>query len=287
MIKEKEKKNRFITKLQNKYRFVIMNADTFEEKLSIRLSRFNVILFCGFIGLVIFISALLMIAYTPLREYVPGKSSSEVQKKLILLSLKTDTLEQIIKSKDLYITNINNIISGENISDVNNMISSKKNIPQPEISFNKSEEDSLLRIHVESNEKGSLFKHQNKPSKQLIFFNPVPGVVTEQFSKKLKHYGVDIVAKEKTHIKSVLGGTVIFSQWTIETGYVIGVQHIDGFISFYKHNSLLLKEVGDFVNAGDHIAIIGNSGELSSGPHLHFELWYKGTPVNPKNYISF
>ena len=287
MMKEKEKKNRFIAKLQNKYCFMIMNANTFEEKLSIRLSRFNVILFCGSIGVVIFISALLMIAYTPLREYVPGKSSSEVQKKLIFLCLKTDTLEQIIKSQDLYIKNINNIISGENISGINNIISSKDGIPQSEISFDKSEEDSLLRIHVESNEKGSLFKQQNSPSKQLIFFNPVPGVVTERFSKKSKHYGIDIVAKEKTHIKSVLEGTVIFSQWTTETGYVISVQHIDGFVSFYKHNSLLLKETGDYVNSGEHIAIIGNSGELSSGPHLHFELWHKGTPVNPENYISF
>ena len=120
-----------------------------------------------------------------------------------------------------------------------------------------------------------------------MFFTPLSGLISDGYNNKTKHFGIDLVAKEKSRISSVLEGTVIISHWAYETGYVIGVQHKNDYLSFYKHNSVLLKSVGDYVNAGDHIAIIGNSGELSSGPHLHFELWHKGTPVNPENYISF
>ena len=121
----------------------------------------------------------------------------------------------------------------------------------------------------------------------MIFYTPISGIITDKFDSKTKHFGIDLVAKEKTRISSVLEGTVVISNWTSETGYVIGIQHKNNYFSLYKHNSVLLKSVGDFVNASDHIAIIGNSGELSSGPHLHFELWHKGTPVNPEDYISF
>ena len=120
-----------------------------------------------------------------------------------------------------------------------------------------------------------------------MFFTPVYGLISDVYSVDSKHFGIDLVAKEKSRIATVLDGTIIVSHWNSETGYVIVVQHKNDFISLYKHNSVLLKEVGDFVSAGDHIAIIGNSGELSTGPHLHFELWHKGIPVNPENYISF
>jgi murein DD-endopeptidase MepM/ murein hydrolase activator NlpD len=120
-----------------------------------------------------------------------------------------------------------------------------------------------------------------------MFFSPISGMITDRFNAKNKHLGIDLVAREKTRISSVLGGTIVISQWTSETGYVIGVQHKNDYLSLYKHNSVLLKTVGDFVNAGDPISIIGNSGELSSGPHLHFELWHQGIPVNPEDYILF
>ena len=121
----------------------------------------------------------------------------------------------------------------------------------------------------------------------LMFFPPLSGLIIDEFNSNTKHFGIDLVAKEKTRISSVLDGTVVVSHWTSETGYVIVVQHKNDYLSQYKHNSVLLKKVGDFVLAGEHLAIIGNSGELSSGPHLHFELWHKGVPVNPKDYISF
>ena len=146
----------------------------------------------------------------------------------------------------------------------------------------------MFRVKIETEDKSSIYK-KDKPSNttSLMFFTPLTGLISDGYNNKTKHFGIDLVAKEKSRISSVLEGTVIISHWAYETGYVIGVQHKNDYLSFYKHNSVLLKSVGDYVNTGDHIAIIGNSGELSSGPHLHFELWHKGIPVNPENYISF
>ena len=153
--------------------------------------------------------------------------------------------------------------------------------------FEKSIEDSLLRAVVESEDKGMIHSIGNNNNELIMFFSPVSGIITDQFDAKKKHFGTDLVAKEKTKISAVLGGTVIISNWTSETGYVIGIQHNNDYLSLYKHNSVLLKSVGDFVNVGEPIAIIGNSGELSSGTHLHFELWHQGVPVNPEDYILF
>ena len=194
-------------------------------------------------------------------------------------------MERALNRKGVYLQNINNIIIGEElITPINTeeVLSSEK-----EIFFEKSIEDSLLRVAVEAEDKSSITFNKEKNNEFLMFYPPLDGIITDRFNKKTKHFGVDLVAKEKSRIATVLEGAIIFSHWTSETGYVIGVQHKNDFISFYKHNSVLLKEVGDFVNAGDYIAIIGNSGELSTGPHLHFELWHNGFPVNPENYISF
>ena len=148
-------------------------------------------------------------------------------------------------------------------------------------------EPSLLRTVVESEDKGVILTNYKDNNEALMFFPPISGVITDGFNAKTKHFGIDLVAKEKTRISAVLEGVVIISHWTSETGYVIGIQHKNDYLSLYKHNSILLKSAGDFVNIGDPIAIIGNSGELSSGPHLHFELWHQGIPVNPEEYILF
>jgi len=277
---------KYWSKLLHKYRFVIMTDSSFEEKLSVKLSRLNVLAFAGIIVFVCFFSTLILISYTPLSEYVPGKSSAEVQKGLIALSLKSDSLESILLKRAVYLENINNIISGnELITPIEGEDITLKQ--EGEIVFEKSKEDSLLRVSVEAEDKSSLYIKSVSENNYLMFFTPLTGLISDGYNSKTKHFGVDLVAKEKSRISSVLDGTVIISHWTSETGHVIAIQHKNDYISLYKHNSLLLKEVGDFVNAGDHVAIIGNSGELSSGPHLHFELWHKGTPVNPENYISF
>ena len=286
IMQDKEGREKYWSKLFHKYRFVIMKDSSFEEKLSVKLTRINVIAFVATFVFLCFFSTMLLIAYTPLSEYVPGKSSIEVQKSLIELNIKSDSLEAILINRSIYLENINKIINGEELVTAENYAEiTNTQIP---ISFEKSKEDSLFRVKVEAEDKSSIYK-KDKPNNNttLIFFTPLTGLISDGYNNKTKHFGIDLVAKEKSRISSVLEGTVIISHWAYETGYVIGVQHKNDYLSFYKHNSVLLKSVGDYVNAGDHIAIIGNSGELSSGPHLHFELWHKGIPVNPENYISF
>jgi murein DD-endopeptidase MepM/ murein hydrolase activator NlpD len=286
IMQDKEGREKYWSKLFHKYRFVIMKDSSFEEKLSVKLTRINVIAFVATFVFLCFFSTILLIAYTPLSEYIPGKSSIEVQKSLIELNIKSDSLEAILVNRSIYLENINKIINGEElVNPENNAEITNTQIP---ISFEKSKEDSLFRVKVEAEDKSSIYK-KDKPNNNttLMFFTPLTGLISDGYNNKTKHFGIDLVAKEKSRISSVLEGTVIISHWAYETGYVIGVQHKNDYLSFYKHNSVLLKSVGDYVNAGDHIAIIGNSGELSSGPHLHFELWHKGTPVNPENYISF
>lgn len=284
-MQDKEGLNNFWKKLLHNYRFVIISDDSFEEKLSVKLNRLNILALFGSFVFVSFFAAMLLITYTPLKEYIPGKSTTEVQKSLIELSIKSDSLEKTLIGRQIYLQNLKKIINGDDL------IAEKKpekiKNPQVEISFQKSIEDSLLRIVVEGEDKSSITFNKEKNNEVLMFFTPLNGNITDRFSVKKHHFGIDIVAKEKSRIAAVLEGTVILSNWNSETGHVIVVQHKNDYISLYKHNSVLLKNVGDFVSAGDHIAIIGNSGELSTGPHLHFELWHKGIPINPENYISF
>jgi len=286
IMQDKEGREKYWSKLFHKYRFVIMKDSSFEEKLSVKLTRINVIAFVGTLVFLCFFSTMLLIAYTPLSEYVPGKSSIELQKNLIELNIKSDSLEAILVNRSIYLENINKIINGEELVNPENYAEiTNTQIP---ISFEKSKEDSLFRIKVEAEDKSSIYKKDNPSNNTtLMFFTPLTGLISDGYNNKTKHFGIDLVAKEKSRVSSVLEGTIIISHWAYETGYVIGVQHKNDYLSFYKHNSVLLKTVGDYVNAGDHIAIIGNSGELSSGPHLHFELWHQGIPVNPENYISF
>ena len=285
IMQDKEGREKYWSKLFHKYRFVIMTDSSFEEKLSIKLSRLNLIAFVGALVFFCFLSTMLLIAYTPLSEYVPGKSSVEVQKRLIELNIKSDSLGAILLNRSIYLENINKIIKGEELATPEN--TEEITNTQNPISFEKSIEDSLFRVKVEAEDKSSIYKKNNTNNNNLMFFTPLTGLISDEYNNKTKHFGIDLVAKEKSRISSVLDGTVVISHWSYETGYVIWVQHKNDYLSFYKHNSVLLKSVGDYVNAGDHIAIIGNSGELSSGPHLHFELWHKGAPVNPENYISF
>ena len=277
--------NNFWKKVLHKYRFVIMTDDSFEEILSVKLSRINVLAFGGFLVLFCFLSTVFLLAYTPLTEFVPGRATTEVQQELIFLTIKADSLAESLKTQEVYFQNIHNIINGnqlvtpEIIKDIKTYDSG--------LAFERSMEDSLLRVSVEEKDKGSILINNTGRNEVLMFFAPVKGMITDKFNAKKKHFGIDLVAKEKTRISSTLEGVVVISNWNSETGYVVGVQHKNGYLSLYKHNSVLLKSAGDFVNTGDHIAVIGNSGELSSGPHLHFELWCEGVPVNPENYISF
>jgi murein DD-endopeptidase MepM/ murein hydrolase activator NlpD len=280
----------FFSKLKHTYRLIVMSDSTLEDRLSFRFSGIDVITVLTIGCVLMFFVFLLLVGYTPLNEYVPGKASSRLYEELIAITLKTDSLEKKLLLNELYLKNISAIVSGEdpiNLLAENTFTLSSS---ETELSFKKSKEDSLLRIAVEAEDKISLSSSDNKGSldmENVLFFSPIKGVITNSFDRKKEHFGTDIVAKEDEPIKCVFDGVVVISHWTSETGYVVGVQHANGVFSLYKHNSILFKNAGEYVRSGEVIAIIGNSGELSSGPHLHFELWYKGTPINPENYISF
>jgi murein DD-endopeptidase MepM/ murein hydrolase activator NlpD len=287
----KPKRNKIYQKLRNKFRLVLMNDETFEEKLSFRLSRLNVFVVVGTIFIILIIGTTFIIAFTPLREYIPGYSDVDSKKRVVELLVRVDSLESALKQNYGYLKNINNIIDG-NVNGNEKLVKpSDKPINYDTITLSKSKEDSALRTEIENEDQYNIgISYDDKPKnsiKDYFFFAPLKGTVSNNFSIKDKHYGIDIVASPNDIIKSTLDGMVILNAWTLETGYVIAIQHQNNLISVYKHNSVLLKKEGMYVKAGEAIAYVGNSGELTTGPHLHFELWYNGNPVDPKEYISF
>lgn len=288
-LRRKQKKG-FFNKLHNKYRLVLRDDATLEEKLSLRLTRLNVFLFFGVLAILLVVGTTYIIAFTPLREYIPGYADFNTRQVLRELALKADSLERDLRQKDLYIHNIRNIVEGREPEDI------LPEMPADQESFlleslPRSAEDSLLRAEMESLGASSWWDGVEAGPQTVIqsyfFFPPVQGLVTNHFDPASGHYGIDVVADENTAIKAILDGSVLFASWTVETGYTLGIQHAGNLVSIYKHNSALLKQEGHFVRAGDAIAIIGSTGLYSSGTHLHFELWYNGNPVNPLDFIVF
>ncbi len=288
---QKNKEHRsFLQKIHNKYRLVIMNDDTLEKKLTVKMTRFNVFIFTGTAAVLLVVATIYLIAFTPLREYIPGYADFNTRQVLRELSLRTDSLERNLRQKDLYIMNIRNIVEGREImEEIPDSIANAGSLPVQ--SMSRSREDSLLRAEMEEQfpfEEGQLTAEgtgQGQSNIHLSFFPPIKGMVSRHFNSMQGHFGVDIVAEVGEVIKATLDGTVIFSTWTLETGYTIGIQHEHNLISVYKHNSALLKEQGSFVEAGEAIAVIGDTGLYSTGTHLHFELWLNGVPINPVDYI--
>lgn len=281
-------KQSFWERWRFKYRLVIQNSDTFEERLVFRLSRLNVFLVICCLFTVLIGGTTLLIAYSPLKEFIPGYTGTDIRRNIIALNLLSDSLSYELESRERYLQNIRNIIQGVPMeSDINSIGDSATVVEENPVERNL--EDSLLRERIEAEERFNFFSNSDSPSnvESMIFFKPITGIITQKFNREKKHYGVDIVSKENEVIKCVLNGVVVFSSWTSETGHVIAVQHENNFISVYKHNSVLLKEQGETVGAGDPVAIIGNSGKFTSGPHLHFELWHMNQAVNPEKYIVF
>lgn len=295
MEKKKKKEEKWYNKLRFKYRLVLFNDQTFEERFSFRLNRMNVIISMASLAIFFIILTFFIIAYTPIKEYLPGYPDVDQRKELYKLNMVADSLLNDIRLKDQYLQNIKNVFEGK-IHDSMNQEYITETQRYDTIKLKKSVEDSLLRAEFENQSMYNLYASETvqvseKPSTVSIrnfnFFPPVSGVVTSQFNLQSRHYGTDLATKYNQAIKSTLEGTVIFADWTLETGYVIAIQHPYNIISVYKHNSVLLKKPGDHVNVGEPIAISGQSGEYSTGPHLHFELWYNGTPMNAEDYILF
>ncbi|MFT6814571.1 MAG: murein DD-endopeptidase MepM/ murein hydrolase activator NlpD [Sphingobacteriales bacterium] len=284
------KKRTFLERWRVKFKLVILNDDTFEEKASFRLSRLNVSLFIA-LFLVVFSSiGIFLILNTPVKEYILGYSDVYMRRELTYLTFKVDSLESVAEVRREYIQNIKRVLEGDlNFN------------PQTDSAQNASGDQAVLAKGISTAEE-KFRKDIEEESKLLVMpivatstvnesilmlFTPVKGIISDKFNVQTRHFGVDIVCEANESVKSILDGTVVLATYTPETGNVIGVIHEPNILSLYKHNAVLLKKVGNFVRAGEVLAIVGDSGEMSSGPHLHFELWIKGSPVNPEDHINF
>ncbi|MEM6894830.1 MAG: M23 family metallopeptidase [Bacteroidota bacterium] len=288
MAKKGKKRKELKRKLLHKYRLVILNENTFEEKISFKLNRLNVFV-TGTLFIIVLIGlTTLIIAFSPLREYIPGYSSTRLKRQATELTYKTDSLVTVLDYTNRYLDNVRLVLKGdvENTEVNRDSLFERYKLDPSTVDLTPIREDLLLREEVELEDKYNLFEQSVQASETLLFA-PLKGSISQGFNVKDKHYAVDIVAPRSTAVKSISNGTVLFAEWTSQTGYVIIIKHQNDLTSVYKHNGALTKSQGDFVRAGEVIAEVGNTGELTTGPHLHFELWQSGKAVNPLNYIDF
>ena len=288
MAKKEQKSKQIKKKLLHKYRLVVLNEDTFEERLSFKLNRLNVFVLGSLFTIFLIAGTIFLIAFTPLKEYIPGYSSTELRIKATDLAFKVDSLEYKLAVNEAYFTEIQKVLKGElNTEEIDrDSLFSEFRLDTASIDLQPNKQDSLLREKVAMEDKYNLFQAASSRI-DFVLFPPLQGEISLPYNVEEKHYAIDLTAPERTPVKSVADGTVIFAEWTTETGYVIIVEHPYGLLSVYKHNSSLSKQQGDLVKGGEVIAIIGNTGELTTGPHLHFELWSEGRPVDPTDYIDF
>lgn len=288
MAKKKKKRTELKRKLLHKYRLVILNESTFEEKISFKLSRLNVFVAGTLLTIGLISLTILLIAFTPLREYIPGYSSTKLKKQATDLTYMTDSLVDELDKTNRYLKDVQSVLRGEiENTEVNrDSLFEQYRLDPSTIDLTPIREDSLMRAQVALDDKYNLFERDVKKEGSLLFL-PAVGLLTQNFDIETQHYAVDVTCPTGTPVKSVARGTVIFAEWTTETGYVIMVEHAEGLLSVYKHNGTLEKKQGELVQAGEVIASVGNTGELTTGPHLHFELWKNGNPLNPQDYIDF
>ena len=287
-MEKKKKPSKITNKLLNKYRLVILNENTFEEQVSFKLTRLNVFVLFMVTTFSLIVGTIFLIAFTPLREYIPGYSSTKLSNQANDLSYKTDSILDAVTYNQKYYEAIKRVLKGEvspenfNKDSVNREIKAQMSTAN----LNPSSEDLKLREEVAQKEKYSI-PNSGDFDTEFLFIPPVKGSVTAKFDYKSKHFAVDIAVDKDSPVKSASQGIVVFAEWSPETGNVLILKHQSGLLSVYKHNSKLLKIQGDVVEAGEVIAIAGSTGELSTGPHLHFELWDKGVALNPLDYIDF
>lgn len=286
MAKNKKQKSKLKEKLTYKYRLVVLNEDSFEERFSFKLNRLNVFVFGGVFTLLLIGLTAFIMAFTPFREYIPGYSSSALKKQASDLVYKVDSLEQQLTVNDIYIENIQKVLTGK-IEDVTiNKDSIIEQMRIEDIDLHPSVTDSIFRQEIEREDRFSVFEKATKKT-DIVFSSPVKGQISDFYNPKEKHYAIDIAVTKDTPIKAAADGTVIFTGFTADTGFVIILEHPKNFITVYKHNETIHKEQGDLVKSGEVIANAGSTGKLTTGPHLHFELWNDGFPINPINYIDF
>ncbi len=287
-------------KLRDKYRLVIMNDDTFEEVTSLKLTPLSV--YIAFSSLIVGTAILvtMLIIWTPLKRYIPGYGDFTRDSEIAMLTSKVSNLENEIEAHRKYNENFRKLLTGDMQGMTEEDVKKQGQPENPSDTLphdvDRIPEDEQLRSAVatgtfttdpKANQAPISSLSRDVPLEQLFFIPPVSGDVTAKYDLKKNHFGLDVSAPKNTAVKVAVDGSVISAGYTVETGYSIAVQHPNNVVTIYKHNSVLLRREGDFVKAGEAIAIIGNSGENSSGPHLHFELWHKGRAVDPELYINF
>lgn len=274
--------------LNTRHIFIIQNEENFSEKATYKFTYAKIVFFAFLIFLVVLAFSIYLVNTALAQWFDPRFAEQETRKELVNMTLSLDSLEQQLDSRDAFISSLKKVLEGDVTTDEVTDNEEAEVVEQSDMS-NVAQIDSAFKAEFES---GGDFLFMDDLSTESIrdiyFFSPIRGYnITAKFDPQNKHYGIDIVANKDEPVKAIADGTVVFSSWTQNEGNVIAIQHRENLISVYKHNSTLTKQLGDFITAGDIVAIIGNTGELTSGPHLHFELWYDGNPVNPEEFISF
>lgn len=299
MAKKNKKASKFrdwFNRAQEKKRIIILDVDNYEEKRSYTTSKFNVLIILSFFAILLGFLTFALISYSSLKNLIPGypnpTQQQEIKNKSIIIDQKlTELLSKTEKEKS-YINNVMQILNGS--IPINEKDTSWKKI-KPNANSNTNEissSEKSMREKVQNREKfdidvipGGALKSEVLP--ELLLFPPIKGEITNKMNISSGHFGVDIIAPKNEAVSSILNGTIIYHNWSPNDGHVVHIQHKKNLISIYKHNSEILKEIGDFVESGEPIAIVGNSGEHSTGPHLHFELWHNGYPLDPEIFINF
>ena len=276
---------------RDKYRFSIINDATFEEVWRVSLTKYSSFILISLLVFFIVGATSALIAFTNLREFIPGYPDVTLRRNILLNAIRLDSLDYELAIHDKYFANISAIIQGKEPSEV--IIRQDSLRDYSAIRFSNSATDSALRARIEREEQYNLslnMSHNDVVTglSGLHFFPPVKGIVSSSYDIRAKHFGTDIVTSPKVMVSAALDGVVIFTGWTMETGYVISIQHLNDIVTIYKHNATLIKETGDIVRTGEPVGVVGDSGEIyTSGPHLHFEIWYKGTPLDPEKHVLF
>lgn len=283
--------------LKNKYRLTVYNDTTLDQLWQLRISGLGAMVSGMLVTWILIIVVSVLIAFTGLREFIPGYPDATTREKLVNNALLADSLDQALRQWERHLNNISLLLAGKAPLPIDTKRPDSVYLHDAATPYVPSREDSLLRREIEENDHysprvpaptgGSRPLATTSSIENLFLFPPVQGAITDSFNIKTNHTAIDVVTQPHTPVMAVLDGTVVFAEWIPATGHVLQIQHDYGVLSVYKHNAKLLKKQGDRVRAGEAVAIAGNSGELTTGPHLHFELWHNGAPVDPLRYIRF
>ena len=283
----KNKRKAFWKNFKFKYKLTITNEDTLEEIVGIHVSKLNGVSVLLSAVTVIFLITAVIIAFTPLKNYLPGYMNKEVREQVVTNALRADSLQWLMERQRMYIMNIQDIVSGSVKADSVHSIDSLTIVRSEELMERTQAEDEFRKQYEES-ERYNLTSLDNAQAiTGLMFVRPTRGMLSSEFDANKKHFGIDVAASPNESVLATLDGTVVLATYTADTGYLIQVQHAQNLVSVYKHCGILLKQVGDVVKAGEAIALVGNTGEKTTGPHLHFEIWNRGRALDPTKYIVF